>query len=306
MQNSNVAHNWAHATGSMKNGSSFYYDDRGVVYSYGNHFPISKRVDSSTFLFTLRKYGNSTAKHIRKAINAIPLGANIIYMDQIPVYDDLPSHGINFKYWIDLLNTNLGLLSKARNKTKYINIISDIVAQVINYARHYNCNTDICESYRPLYDIVRQWENTPINTIVGLEADRLNALQEKKFASALKDYEVNVIKFRNFEVNEVSLPYQIASNKTLGYTQLLRYDISKDVFHTSLGVDIPSAIALRFYNDCIVNICNDCTKLLHYEVMQITDKFIAIGCHKITIEEIHNVVGMYNQAQTTLHKVARL
>lgn len=70
MNNSEVAHNWAHDNYNRNgelNGSNMYaLKSNRTIYSYGSHFPIARKTDSPTFpvLMTYRGYSNSTGKHI--------------------------------------------------------------------------------------------------------------------------------------------------------------------------------------------------------------------------------------------------
>lgn len=70
------------ASGSIKGQSKTMFIEGDVVYSYGYHFPIAKRVltDKGMFyLFTKRGYSNSTSKH--KAYVGYEIG-DAIHLDK--------------------------------------------------------------------------------------------------------------------------------------------------------------------------------------------------------------------------------
>ena len=80
---------------------------------------------------------------------------------------------------------------------------------------------------------------------------------------------------------------------------LLRFNVHKQRIETSQAVEIPLTIALKFYKaiktviaggGCKGDSCADVTKLMDYQVKEITNKYIIVGCHKITLIEIENLV----------------
>ena len=84
MNNSTVAHNFAHNSQTGLNGSNLFFehnsDGSRTIYSYGYHFGIAHipTPESETVYFTLNNYSNTTAKHINhvwRAVNHL----NIVY-----------------------------------------------------------------------------------------------------------------------------------------------------------------------------------------------------------------------------------
>jgi len=80
MTNSQVAHIWAQQNKESGKGSNFYFEG-SKIYSYGSHFLIAEFTnqyfgDRQIVYFTTRKYGNTTAKHMREVNNAL-FGLNI-------------------------------------------------------------------------------------------------------------------------------------------------------------------------------------------------------------------------------------
>jgi hypothetical protein len=69
--NGELPHIWAKQTQLSGYGSNFFFEGKSI-FSYGHHFEIARFVSSDTILFTNRRYGLATAKHIaytRYAVN---------------------------------------------------------------------------------------------------------------------------------------------------------------------------------------------------------------------------------------------
>jgi hypothetical protein len=74
MNNSQVAHLWASQNKDYGKGSNFFFEGT-TIYSYGRHFPIARFVENKSgekaVLFTNKRWGNATAKHIGYTRRAI-------------------------------------------------------------------------------------------------------------------------------------------------------------------------------------------------------------------------------------------
>ena len=71
MNNTQVAHLWASGNKASGKGSNFFFEG-DTIYSYGNHFPIARRINENLYLITQRGYSVSTSKHISYTRRAIP------------------------------------------------------------------------------------------------------------------------------------------------------------------------------------------------------------------------------------------
>lgn len=79
--NDELPHLWAHArqnTGRNSGGSFFF--DGDVIYSYGSHFPIARRINAELFAFTTESYSMTTAQHISRVRRAIPHEAKVLHV----------------------------------------------------------------------------------------------------------------------------------------------------------------------------------------------------------------------------------
>ena len=66
--NNELAHIWAgQKQDTGRNAIGTFYFKGTTIYSYGSHFPIAT-IDGENVLFTMRKYSNTTAKQVSKAL----------------------------------------------------------------------------------------------------------------------------------------------------------------------------------------------------------------------------------------------
>lgn len=69
MTNSQIAEKFA--SGAEKGNGSNMFIEGDVIYSYGFHFPIARRLNYNTVLYTSKGYSNSTAKHKNHVLGAL-------------------------------------------------------------------------------------------------------------------------------------------------------------------------------------------------------------------------------------------
>lgn len=111
-----VAHAWAHQTGSDQDGHYMFYRGR-AIYSYSQHFRIASLIDTPAgvpaVLLTTGRYGISTAKHLSIVRRAgahlltftVPFNAETLYEQQ---------HLLNLAHYISRINDALAKASRAR------------------------------------------------------------------------------------------------------------------------------------------------------------------------------------------------
>lgn len=302
-----IAHLWANQSqdNARNSGNGNFYFNGDTIYSYGRHFPIAritenKAKDKTIFtdreicFFTLRTYSNTTAKHISVTRQASS-HKDRLYMANIPLNDmdiDNDFHNCNLDVWRNSIEANLKKLLTARKKEIYYAEISRIQAEMKRYISYFSVKVDK-KTKLLLQDVTSS--NDAIEYIKKEEV-RIKADRVKRENQAKKLFAESLTKFRSGEIN------RLQTNQS-GF-DYLRYNVNKDQFETSQDINIPAVIGLRFYNNCILSTCNECTTFLGYPVKEITKDYVHVGCHKISIEEINNVVKTYEKAQTTLHKVA--
>jgi hypothetical protein len=267
-----VAHlfNGQHQATAYTPSRNFYFNGKSI-YSYGSHFCIAKFVDFNTLLFTERGYSNTTANHISITSSATS-NRDKIYC----AYPD-GGHDLNFNYWVKDAEHIAKNLLKARKPSKYISELDNIKYRAERYANYFGIEIparltsvlDItsADQYKLHLESVAEFNEQ--------EARRKAREQAKAHAKQLKDW-------RAF--------------KTTGIYGRIDYDyirVTDTDFETSQRVKIPVNIGLRLYKT--IRTLKPGDAFLSYQVKDITNTFIQIGCHKIAFKEIDNAVNKVTQ-----------
>ena len=97
---SEVAHIWASRSQYEGRGGNVSFQD-GVIYSYGQHFPVARFAPEfgDIVLFTSRGYSSSTGKHKSLIRAAIPSNYEVVYCDS-----PLQSVGYNLRAWQSIVD----------------------------------------------------------------------------------------------------------------------------------------------------------------------------------------------------------
>lgn len=195
-------------------------------------------------------------------------------------------HEANITYWLGELTTARRCYNNARMKTKHINYIHGIIAQVDNYKFHFN--VDPIAIVPALLELYTWYTGIDIQSILKVEAVKTKERDAKRETKKLRIKSEAISMWRNFEIKEIPYSY---NSESVEYT-LLRYNKKKETVNTSKGIGIPKDIAIRLYNNIMNKVsnggCNDCNMLVfgHYTISEITDTYILAGCHKIKLTEI--------------------
>lgn len=252
---SKVAHLWANKEQdeAMNQSRSFYFW-KETIYSYGRHFPIAKHVHNQTgndyILFTERGYSNTTAKHI-----------SITYMacrNSEIVYCCNPDNGheSNFKYWHNLIDTEINKLGKARKPEIYLNKIENIANKVKRYSQF--TGAIIPEI------LIEAMKITDKDQFEQAKQARKKAEQELKQRHAEQ-----LEKWMNFETGRL---YSSTGN------DYLRFNSENERVETTQAVQIPNEIAKRLWLSIKENTLKVGDRILNYSVNE-AGKNVKIGCH---------------------------
>jgi hypothetical protein len=263
-----VAHlfNGQHQTEATTQTRNFYFIGKSI-YSYGSHFCIAKFVDFNTLLFTERGYSNTTAKHIRITASATS--------NRDKIYCPYPDrdHESNFNYWVKDAELIAKNLLKARKPSKYISELNSVQYRAERYANYFGIEIPArllnVLSVTSKDEYVQHAEN--VAEFNKQEERRKAREQAKAHAKQLKDW-------RAFKVSN------IYGRIDFDYLRVTDTD-----FETSQRVKIPVNIGLRLYKT--IRTLKPGDAFLSYQVKDITDTYIQIGCHKIAFKEIDNAVS---------------
>lgn len=298
MNNSTIAHNFAHNSQTGKNGSNLFYEHNPngsrTIYSYGYHFGIAHipNAQSNTVYFTMASYSNTTAKHINHVWRAVS-HMNIIYC---------PLH-ITKYFWLkrpekNAIKDSLEWFERkiAETKSKHIcarkySYLPELVSLLDNlgtFAEAFKCKRLLTGKARKA--IYNGYNAEQIEALY-FNSEQIEAHKQRKRneTERLKKKQAKQIKaFKAFECDYL--------NTNATYLRL-----NGETIETSRGIkfnDMKQAQTL-------FNIAERCKRLNkpfteHLRVMQYTlnkvteNGTIKIGCHTIPYKETETIAQKLN------------
>lgn len=290
MNNSQLAHNFANKVKPTGKGSNMFYNN-DTIYSYGYHFPIAKFVkdanENEVIMVNVRSYSNSTSKHQQHLRSAIP--SNIKKISCIRPENSFFANYENLLYRLNNANNFINKAKKAiKNKSQ---LISNAKYEINNFNDYVNTfkvdiskfvegfgKIDLNNFYHEVSKDVDQFENSEYYKTWLLNAEKR---ETEKIAKNLIKQAENIAKFRNFELMYV---YNIPFN-------LLRLNVEKNQIETSTGVKISVSVFKKYYEKMKNNTLVFGEKIDHYVYLSKNDIYINIGCHKIELTEIENIIN---------------
>ena len=272
--NAGVCHAFAtqstEKTARISAGHLFAVDN--VIYSYGYHFPIAKKLDETTILFTLRSYSNTTARHIREARAALS-HYRFIYCYW---FDD---HDANLKQFVEDINELAGKLTRARsfNSVRYgWQQATKLQSRLEAYCTYYSIPVP---DHAPLPEYSDQYLYELRNR------DNLRAANKEARPAELATARLQ--KWLSFKTDQTpDLPY----NSPV----LVRFNEAKQRFETSKGVQIPLEAARRIAATIAAGTLEPGVKFMDYTVNEITDAHIKIGCHTFETAYLLETIQKYS------------
>jgi hypothetical protein len=112
--NNQVMHAFAHGDDNhTQNGTGSVYRMGEVIYSYGNHFPMAKRIPNVCFLVTTDSYSVTTAKQMSYLWRAINGVLPLFYVPDVMAFSS-DSHAANFRDYGERIEAALASAARAR------------------------------------------------------------------------------------------------------------------------------------------------------------------------------------------------
>lgn len=262
--NSELAHIYANQTQQRgRNSSSTFYFEGKTIYSYGGHFPIAKIITNEqgneAMLFTYRAYSNTTGKQISIVRSATRQWKKI--------YCHTPSlnHSSNFASWLQLAEHEATKLIKAKKPELYLNELSRLNSQVIEYAQFFDLEIPL--TLTAVLSIKDKSENLEYMSkraiLIEEEMKKAEKIKKQNFKEQLK-------KWFNFETGRIYGGFNL---------DFLR--VNENRVETTQAVQIPLEIAKRLHNKIKSNSLQVGESVLNYKVNEVGN-IIKIGCHTFT------------------------
>ena len=293
MNNSTVAHNFAHNSQTGLNGSNLFYEHNAngsrTIYSYGYHFGIAHipTPESETVYFTMDNYSNTTAKHINHVWRAVS------HMDIVYCPLDITEY---FRYgkptkkaikrsleWFERQISETASKHINARKYSYLDSIYSLIKKLETFANAFKCKHLLTGKARKA--IYNEYNREQIQSLYfspyQIEAHKQRKRNE---AERQKRNEAKRIKaFKAFECNYL--------NTNATYLRL-----KGETIETSKGIKLNDMKQAQ----TLFNIAERCKRsnkpfTEHIRVMQYTlnkvteNGTIKIGCHTIPYKETENI-----------------
>lgn len=272
----NVAHLFANQSqNEARTATNNFYFNNDTLYSYGSHFAIAKHVNNAV-LFTTRKYSVTTSKHLSIASRALN-HKTLIYC-----HNPAASIDENLNSFLKEAENCHGLVTSAkqqRSKIKAFSELAYINDKTNKFAAFFDI--DIQSNYPKLYSAL----NLDIEGITEYRVKAAKLDEAQKLAAQKREaakHKEQLKKWRSGEINTLYIRD--------GFDYLR---VQGENIRTSQGVEISKEAAKLLYNNLNTSIVGK--KVDHkYEITELNDKFLTVGCHKITIKEIKKLATSLN------------
>ena len=262
--NSQLSHVWANQLQNFGRGSSMYFE-ANTIYSYGQHYEIAQVIASpnctKVYFVNSNGYSNTTAKHTRHVVNAIP--------------DYFPSFNVPFKnnkFSIDYLPEIIDNMMLQGKKYLQQQINARTYFGYFSSASQLFEDVDlICE----LFDLPKP--QRPSNYLdAQIKAQHLretqNEREEKKAAKELQKSLELLTKWLNHEYNGTL--YNIPVH--------LRVSNDGKLIETTKGAKVQMSEALRLLSKLRSGEDVNGYKIDGFTVIENNANAVKIGCHEIS------------------------
>lgn len=296
--NSELSHIWANQTQSHGTGSNMFFEHQ-TIYSYGYHFKLAQFVNNKEgqrcVMINLKSYSNTTSKHQSLVWRAIP--QNVPFFKVVSFFNDIEAastaHKENLTHYINEAERLQGLTKRA-NKLKmgYLSQLKNEIDLFDKYVLFFGL--DNLEKFNPIlgqgltikerYELINSfiWSYENSNE---LKAWKIKQEENKKKAEAkaLIEAKEKIEAFRQFKISSIYA--------NLGH-YLLRYNKESDNIETSGGVKMPKHIFLTAYQRLLKNELKQGQHVGDFRFNGIDADIVSVGCHKIPMTEIKNIVAV--------------
>lgn len=296
--NPELSHIWANQTQTHGDGSSMFFRNE-TIYSYGYHFIIAKHVQNKDgqkcIFFNDRKYSNTTAKHQTLVWRATRDGVPVFYVKSF--FNDIEAatsaHKDNLTNYIEKAEEAKNKAIKAnKNKMHYLQSVKNSLDNFDKYCQFFNI-TDLAQ-FNPILghglSVAERFDRTNTWYLDFVVSDDLKKWQQKQEENrkkaeikAFEDAKEKIELFRQFKISSIYA--------NLGH-YLLRYNKETQMIETSGGVKMHGLIFLKAYNRLINNELNKGQHVGDFVFNGVENDIVSVGCHKIPMTEIQNVVSL--------------
>lgn len=303
MNNRATCHAWANDTRPSGKGSNIYFEE-SIIYSYGRHFPMARRLSAENFFFTTRGYSVTTSKHLSYARGAVPFGAVVFSVADV-LADTPGAHKLNAEKLLATFKDSHAAALRARGAFEWkADQAAADAANFCEYTRLYvRGAAKLKRQRRELGALMGAGRLFPVELrekkrAVAAAAEKVASVRDaacrEKWRLAEAEREAaaagKLEAWKNGASVQVSTPYGAPVA-----LRVVRWPAGA-VVETSNGAEVPLAAGLMLFNawrDMRGAVCLD--QLLawgagEYQVAAITEDQITLGCTRISFEECARVL----------------
>jgi hypothetical protein len=287
--NSELTHVWANQTQTHGKGSNMFFE-YDSIYSYGYHFKLAQHVTNKDgkkcVFFNDRHYSNSTSKQQTLVWRSIP--ANVEFFKVQSFFNDIETsttaHLENLKSYLEYAKEAQQKAIKATKlKNGYIEQAKIAIDVFEKYVSFFSLSEFLWE-YRTLqnrYNELTNWifeyqDSEEFKTWQIKKAENERKAEQKRLEKAKDD----ILEFKAFKVSSI---YNLGQ-------YFLRYNKETDNVETSGGVKLPKNVFLLAYQRLKNNTLEIGQHVGNFTYNGLKDGFLSVGCHKISVDEVENLI----------------
>ena len=289
--NSELTHVWANQTQTHGTGSNMFFE-HDSIYSYGYHFKIAKHMTNlngqKCVLFNDKHYSNTTSKHQRLVWRSIP--ANVYFFKVKTIFENIETatnaHLENLNNYLEYAEQSKSrAITATKLKSGYINQTKVCIGVFENYKAFFSLEGLVFQ-----YETINKRYSEVVNWLHDYQDSKefkqwqIKQEENKKKAEqkAIEKAKESIEAFRHFKISSIW--------GNLGH-YLLRYNKETENVETSGGVKISKDLFLSAYQRLINNQLLKGQHVDKYTFNGIDGEIVSVGCHKIPMTEIQNIVS---------------
>lgn len=290
--NSELTHVWANQTQTHGTGCNMFFE-YGSIYSYGYHFKLAQHMTNHNgqkcVLFNDKHYSNTTSKHQSLVWRSIP--ANVHFFKVKTIFEDINTasnaHLENLNNYLEHAEeSKKKAITATKLKNGFIEQTKIAIGVFENYKAFFSLEGLVFEyqTINKRYAEILEWL---IDYQNSKEFKQWQIKQEenkkKAEAKALIEAKEKIEAFRQFKISSIWA--------NLGH-YLLRYNKESQMVETSGGVKIHGLIFIKAYNRLISGELKQGQHVDKYTFNGVDNDIVSVGCHKIPMAEIKNIVAV--------------
>jgi hypothetical protein len=251
------------------------------IYSYGTHYCIAELHSANgqrVALVNSNGYSISTAKHTNYTRRALTHLTQFV----VPNVSN-PQDAENITHLANKVADSITDILRARNVNEWM------LNRVNGSIRDFNL---YCETFAIQDNITLDAETlADIDAIYREKLEQTNKRDAEKRAKRALERQKEEQEFK-----ESVKAWKLFQGNLKGYSNevFLRLNVEKNLVETSRGADVPLDQALKLVQLVETKQVKQGFKIGSFEVRELTDTHLVIGCHNIPLTEMRNVFGVNN------------